>query len=368
MIDKLEKTLAYCAFYIGIIANVIGLMIRAVFFENTVTVIFNTFATALSLVMVLLLGFVFIFKTKRYYSFILASVLMTACVNFPIMFFTNKTNIFSFYLSMMGSACGLLSIKNWKHSLIVGTLTIIIYEALIIFKGMTPTFIGLGLSNEWFMQNFARLAPGVFSSFTFSCAITSYSIHAFTKLNSKLIKQTETDELTQVSNRLSYNHEIQLNADKITHCAMLDIDNFKRVNDIFGHSKGDFVLKTLCNIISECIQPEGQNLKLYRYGGEEFCLISYQTEEDFLRSLKKIWMAINWQFRIGDIKLTISMGAVNTKSKDINKAINVADKLCYKAKNNGRNQLWYEDDILFMGAAKNWWTDRVSMLMDNMIP
>ena len=76
MIDKLEKTLAYCAFYIGIIANVIGLMIRAVFFENTVTVIFNTFATALSLVMVLLLGFVFIFKTKRYYSFILASVLM----------------------------------------------------------------------------------------------------------------------------------------------------------------------------------------------------------------------------------------------------------------------------------------------------
>jgi len=128
---------------------------------------------------------------------------------------------------------------------------------------------------------------------------------------------------------------------------MFDLDHFKRINDTFGHTSGDHVLKEVGNLIATHIHTIPQGLAI-RYGGEEFFAIVPATSEEkikeFLEEIRKSVEKKKFLFNGQQISVTISIGCAIIKHieenissyKDFYKK---ADSLLYEAKKKGRNRV-----------------------------
>ena len=123
--------------------------------------------------------------------------------------------------------------------------------------------------------------------------------------------------------------------------AMMDIDNFKRVNDTYGHPVGDEVLKKVASIIKN--NTRGNDFA-GRYGGEEFIMF-FETDDiqTIIRRLNFIRVLISQQqFSVAgydDFNVTVSIGVSKFNSNEdiINDSINEADQALYYVKHNGKN-------------------------------
>lgn len=155
------------------------------------------------------------------------------------------------------------------------------------------------------------------------------------------------DSLTQIGNRAALEtaleREVSL-AKRHQHpfsLLVLDIDHFKQINDRYGHSAGDMVLKELARSLSLCCR-ETDNC--YRFGGEEFVLLLNQTDsEGCQRIAERIRHCIEESvFTIGElmIKTTISIGTATLQAQDKTfELFDRADKALYLAKQQGRNRV-----------------------------
>jgi diguanylate cyclase (GGDEF)-like protein len=122
---------------------------------------------------------------------------------------------------------------------------------------------------------------------------------------------------------------------------MADIDHFKRVNDTYGHSTGDRVLKMVATTLASVVKPIDAAV---RWGGEEFVILcsSINTEElaniaERMRLMvERSWIDLEDQ---STLSVTISVGASIAGHGDtVESAIARADDRLYRAKNNGRNR------------------------------
>lgn len=117
---------------------------------------------------------------------------------------------------------------------------------------------------------------------------------------------------------------------------MYDIDYFKQINDGFGHEAGDVVLKRIAGTVMELLNS---NCKLYRYGGDEFCILCRNMSlEEMARLGEKIRIAvetIDWSY---DFRPTLSIGAAHSQSTDKDVKLTVDEKL-YESKEAGRNHV-----------------------------
>lgn len=177
---------------------------------------------------------------------------------------------------------------------------------------------------------------------------------ALQRTNDELEKMATTDYLTALSNHQSfytYFDELKLQAVRKNFpisLIFMDIDNFKHINDTYGHLSGDQILKELADIIKSCIRSTDFAA---RYGGEEFAVILPNTDLDVAVKLsERIRRKVEANhFETGDrvIQVTISMGADTFKPENSCKClyefINKVDMLLYKAKNNGKNQVQYTE-------------------------
>jgi len=163
------------------------------------------------------------------------------------------------------------------------------------------------------------------------------------KLETEEIKdKAMIDELTNIYNRkkfelLSYEYvgnEICI--------IMFDIDNFKKINDTYGHLKGDEVLKKLAFTIKENIRENSDTL--IRWGGEEFVVVlnnlsdietAKRLAEKFRKEVNNINIANIGHF---SCSFGVSCGFIKVKC-DIKEILNNADKALYKAKRNGKNRV-----------------------------
>ncbi len=123
--------------------------------------------------------------------------------------------------------------------------------------------------------------------------------------------------------------------------AMLDIDHFKNINDLYGHDVGDMVLKKLSMILTN--NTKGSDI-VARFGGEEFCIalanVDEKTAIGFFIKLKNIISKEKFIFKNNSINYTVSIGiTANNKKENIEELIQEADKALYKAKDNGRNRI-----------------------------
>ena len=115
---------------------------------------------------------------------------------------------------------------------------------------------------------------------------------------------------------------------------MLDIDHFKKFNDTYGHDVGDKVLKIVSSTVKEHIR--GNQDILFRYGGEEFIIISMDDLTGAITLAKKI---NSLEFKGSPEKITISIGIGSYKQGE--DVVKLADDNLYKAKEAGRNCFKY---------------------------
>jgi len=157
-----------------------------------------------------------------------------------------------------------------------------------------------------------------------------------------------TDALTGLHNRRSFEDSFEREFCRAERYksdlsfAIIDIDYFKKVNDTYGHSVGDYILKEVAYLLIDTFRKTDM---VFRYGGEEFAVIIPETPiEKAVVPLERFRRAINeYPFNTSgkDIEITVSIG-ISEFGKEITTAQNLfeeADKALYKAKANGRNQI-----------------------------
>lgn len=154
------------------------------------------------------------------------------------------------------------------------------------------------------------------------------------------------DPVTGVYNRRYFEDEIR-NMQNSAGVAMIDLDDFKLYNDIYGHDMGDQVLCIVANVIKNCIRKID---KLIRYGGDEFLLILSDMVRGTLRGkLLQIQEAIENATipNCSRLKLTASIGGVISEDGQIDEAIAKADQLMYKAKDHKAQVITECDKTIF---------------------
>ena len=159
-----------------------------------------------------------------------------------------------------------------------------------------------------------------------------------------------TDPLTEIYNRRYFETIIKKEFSRVVRyktllsCQMIDTDHFKRINDIYGHQRGDSVLKEIAQIISDNLRKEIDTVA--RWGGEEFIVLFPETKkEDAVHSALRILNTIS-EHKFSDItsdeQITVSIGVASAPDPSIDneeKLIHAADNALYEAKKKGRNRI-----------------------------
>ncbi|MCX8070142.1 MAG: sensor domain-containing diguanylate cyclase [Thermodesulfovibrionales bacterium] len=178
--------------------------------------------------------------------------------------------------------------------------------------------------------------------------ITVYDVTDLVIYQMKLIELSRTDMLTGINNRgyleqrLIEEWERHKRHKRPLSIIMFDIDDFKKVNDNFGHLAGDIVLKTIAKVSQSNLREIDI---IGRYGGEEFCCILPDTElKDAYKVAERIRLAIQNEtivYKSHNINVTISGGVadVTDNMKDYDELFRCADNALYVAKKSGKNRI-----------------------------
>jgi len=187
-----------------------------------------------------------------------------------------------------------------------------------------------------------------------------------------LIEDVQTDQLTGLLNRKTFEENFQrISEETSSDCsvvlsddrravpvgaggywmAVIDIDDFKRVNDTFGHVYGDEVLILLARLMKACFRTNDQ---LYRFGGEEFVVIAQcQNLEGAHFVFERLRKTVeHYDFpQIG--RVTISIGVVQLQTGVLATPLfDQADQALYHVKENGKNQVAFYQELVSSGVIK----------------
>ena len=170
-------------------------------------------------------------------------------------------------------------------------------------------------------------------------------IFAVTYFNKQLEKMASTDRLTGAINRQMFEYALKQAIVRYSRSPasfsviFIDIDQFKKVNDGFGHLKGDQVLQRVAHIIQSSIRKADD---FSRWGGEEFIILAYDCDlQQGVKLAEKIRKVIKSEFGVylpDHGPVTVSIGVSEVKADDNEDSLlNRADKALYQAKEQGRD-------------------------------
>lgn len=162
-------------------------------------------------------------------------------------------------------------------------------------------------------------------------------------LNKKLKSIASTDHLTGLVNRRSMINIIEKSIlnykknDKPFSLIIADIDDFKRINDLYGHNRGDRVLKAISNLLKNNLR---KNDTIARWGGEEFLILltdtSYKEACTVATKLKESLSNFQHNYLDETENLSMTFGISQFKG-DLDTCISEADKALYKGKRDGKD-------------------------------
>ncbi|MBJ7329995.1 MAG: diguanylate cyclase [Solirubrobacteraceae bacterium] len=170
------------------------------------------------------------------------------------------------------------------------------------------------------------------------------------RLIARLRSLADTDSLTGIANRAVFERALDEHLDGAREdggvCAVisLDLDRFKRVNDLYGHPAGDEALREAARIFEACLAERGL---LARVGGEEFAIVAPDMDLASARLLaEEIRVAIERDTQGGEPALTVSIGVAGfpASGDTPSSVLLAADRALYAAKQSGRNRVVADDE------------------------
>jgi diguanylate cyclase len=162
----------------------------------------------------------------------------------------------------------------------------------------------------------------------------------------KLSEEVSTDPLTQIANRRGLMRAFEAERSRsdrqssMLAIGLLDVDNFKKLNDTLGHQTGDEALKFLAKRVSESMRPTDI---VARYGGEEFVVILPDTPVDEAQAIvTRLQRQLSAEFFTADenkVFITFSAGVTQYREGEaIELTLDRADMALYEAKRTGKNR------------------------------
>ncbi|HJP18888.1 MAG TPA: GGDEF domain-containing protein [Nitrospinota bacterium] len=209
-----------------------------------------------------------------------------------------------------------------------------------------------------FHQMIANLTKSLVHKMQKNIAAQQKEIDDLKTSKAELEKLLTIDELTEISSRRSYEERFDLEIKRMKrnksplYLLISDIDDFKRINDIYGHKTGDAILKAVAQALKSSIR--GIDF-IARWGGEEFVVLCPETNEkgavNVAEKLRKTVETHEFtaNYKVSGeenvvkkerIHITISVGVVEVEEgEDVGTAFNKADKAMYEAKEKGKNKV-----------------------------
>lgn len=215
-----------------------------------------------------------------------------------------------------------------------------------IFLAGTPFGLPKSFSLTAYQMFFVMLGYGI--CFYAYGAMVSQQVRSHSSEVGKLQSMAATDALTGLTNRRQFNSRLHEEVARARRhetplsLALFDLDDFKRLNDFYGHPVGDRILRELGKLVRQNIRESDLPA---RYGGEEFALILPETREaEAYELLERIrLMVAQTVFCLPENPLTISISVgvaqLEPRQHTAFELVELTDKALYEAKRNGKNQV-----------------------------
>ena len=247
---------------------------------------------------------------------------------------------FGFHLYSMSMIPIIFYTEYMAFRLNTKSINTTIYSAMVIIAYLAST--GYSVYAKPVYETDLRIAGAfwVFNSLAVLSLVIFYSrlmINMITDSEKELSERANKDRLTHLYNRHYMMERLKeaYEDDKPCGIAMIDIDNFKSINDRYGHSAGDEVLRKVAKAIEEtctdCIAS--------RWGGEEFLILT-GSDSGLIEQLRKAVENLTVEFEDKVIKVTLTAGfEPKNKELTLDKWIVTADEKLYRGKNSGKNRV-----------------------------
>lgn len=172
-------------------------------------------------------------------------------------------------------------------------------------------------------------------------AMLSHTIRTNKERELAYVRQATHDALTGCKNRRAFDNDVDelLTAHQPFVLALIDIDNFKSINDTWGHLSGDIVLRNVAREGIQIMQPH--HVSVYRYGGEEFGVIFPAELMNSAHALLEAWRTAveKRTWREENLRVTFSAGMGEWHFEPLEQFIGSVDEALYTAKQQGKNRI-----------------------------
>ncbi len=345
--DSIEKVLFWVSLTVVALAALVSFFSSLIENLPAKTVAF----CAASFVSVLLIGLFAQLTKKISVSYMILCLWMCTAI-LPLQFFLygglNSSLIIYFFGSIF--LCALHS--NKKRRFLMVAYAIFASEVTLILSWLHPELVAEVDPKATFIDycvTYLLLSVALAATTSYLLSLYSETQKNREELISQLQYFAEKDPLTDLYNRRYFISNLTNNVwliRKNFYVYMYDIDNFKKINDTYGHPFGDEVLRKVGEIAHAFENRENGELAV-RYGGEEFIQLirANSMEEAFAKTetIRKLVSTIHFDGK-PEMKISISGGLVDCASEQFegqNKMLSGVDALLYKAKSQGKNQTCY---------------------------
>ncbi|TOG71634.1 GGDEF domain-containing protein [Vibrio parahaemolyticus] len=254
----------------------------------------------------------------------------------------------------------------WLYPIVATIILINEFKVGLLFSATYMILVFFGIT---FLDGLPATGDMIERRFMFTLIAISFVCHTFSYYYAKVVSYIQTlyregieelaylDQLTGLANRWSFEtwaraklHDIDHSDERsVTALVFLDIDNFKYINDTYGHDVGDQVLKAFATRLKKSIRnsdrkTDKHDYSIARFAGDEFVLMLYdvRSKQDLDGILDRIVNLFPKGYQNYDTynELTMSVGAAIYKqdANDLSELTRCADKAMYAAKHTGKNQ------------------------------
>ena len=187
--------------------------------------------------------------------------------------------------------------------------------------------------------------------------LVGYLIHSLQETAKYYEKLAQVDELSGLLNRRGFLVRVEEELVRARRCkrpfsiAYIDLDNFKQVNDTYGHKAGDELLRNVAESLKTYLRATDH---VARVGGDEFTVLMVETNQaEAKKAFEKCSQALNQKLLIENVGVTASVGVVTYTKFDVSLAelLEKADQWMYRVKKHGKNRVEYRYDTETMGES-----------------